>query len=85
MVQRLRLCPSNVGGMGSILGWGIKIPHTLQGGLKKKKTKPTLSLFFYTLGVIVLTHIISIRGLDGRHLATSSTYDYLYTSRKFLG
>jgi len=74
--------------MGSILGWGIKIPHTLQGGQKNPTTttnKPILSLFFYKLGVIVLTHIISIRGLDRRHLATSSTYDYLYTSRKFLG
>ena len=48
MVQRLRLCPSNVGGMGSILGWGIKIPHTLQGGLKKKNKTNSQFVLLYT-------------------------------------
>ena len=32
-VQWLRLCGSNAGAMGSIPGWGTKIPHAVQHGL----------------------------------------------------
>ena len=38
-VQWLRLCVSTAGGMGSIPGWGPKIPHAAQRGQRKKKTK----------------------------------------------
>ena len=34
--------PSSAGGMGSIPGWGTKIPHASQCGQKKGK-KPALS------------------------------------------
>ena len=32
VVQRLRLCPSTSGGMGSIPGWVTKIPHATWHG-----------------------------------------------------
>ena len=32
-VQWLELCASTAGGMGSIPGWEIKIPHAVQRGL----------------------------------------------------
>ena len=38
MVQWLRLHASNARGVGSIPGWGIKIPHAAQRG-QKAKTK----------------------------------------------
>ena len=34
--QWLRLCASNAGGAGSILGWGTKSPHAAWWGQKKK-------------------------------------------------
>ena len=37
VVQWLRLCASNAGGMGLIPGQGTKIPHTRQLGQKGKK------------------------------------------------
>ena len=37
-VQWLGLLASTVGGMGSVLGWGTKIPQTMQHGKKKKKS-----------------------------------------------
>ena len=39
MVQWLRLCPLNTGGMESNPGWGTKIPHAAQSKKKKKPTK----------------------------------------------
>ena len=36
MVQCLRLCASTARGMGSIPGWGIKIPHDAKLSQKKK-------------------------------------------------
>ena len=36
-VQLLRLCASNAGGVGSIPGWGTRIPHAAWHGQKKKK------------------------------------------------
>ena len=39
-VQWLRLCASNAKGVGSIPGWGTKIPHAIwrgQENIKKKK------------------------------------------------
>ena len=38
-VQWLRLCASNAGDMGSIPGWGTKIPHAAQGSQSEKKKK----------------------------------------------
>ena len=35
VVQWLRLCASTAGGMGSIPGWGTKIPHDAGSGQKK--------------------------------------------------
>ena len=45
VVQWLRLHASNAGGMGSIPGWGTKIPHAMECGKKntKKQTKKTLT------------------------------------------
>ena len=37
MVQWLGLCASSAGGMGSIPGWGTKIPHATWHGQKTKK------------------------------------------------
>ena len=39
-VQWLGLLASTVGGTGSVLGWGTKIPQTMQHGKKKKKYLP---------------------------------------------
>ena len=39
VVQRLRLCASTAGGMGSIPDWGTKIPHASQHGQKINKNK----------------------------------------------
>ena len=41
VVQRLRLCTSKAGAMGSIPGWGTKIPGAAWHGqnIKKKKKK----------------------------------------------
>ena len=36
-VQWLRLCISNEGDMGSVPGWGTKIPQAVRHGKKKKK------------------------------------------------
>ena len=38
VVQWLRFSTPDTVGMGSIPGWGTKIPHDAQNGLKKKKT-----------------------------------------------
>ena len=38
-IQWLRLCTSIIGGMGSIPGWGTKIPHAAWRGQKKRKEK----------------------------------------------
>ena len=35
--SQLGLCPSTVGGTGSIPGWGTKIPQAVQRSQKKKK------------------------------------------------
>ena len=35
MVQRLRLHPSNAGGVGLIFGWETKIPHAVLFSQKK--------------------------------------------------
>ena len=43
VVQWLRLQISTAGGMGSILGWGTKIPHTVQPPKKKKMLWPKCS------------------------------------------
>ena len=37
VVQWLRFSTPDTAGMGSIPGWGTKIPHDAQNGLKKKK------------------------------------------------
>ena len=37
MGQWLGLCASSAGGLGSIPGWGIKIPDTKQSDKKKKE------------------------------------------------
>ena len=37
MIQWLRLLTPSAGGLGSIPGWGIKIPHAKQWDQKKKK------------------------------------------------
>ena len=39
VVQRLRLCTFTLGGLGSTLGWGTKIPHAVWHGQKVKKKK----------------------------------------------
>ena len=48
MFQRLRLYASNAGGMGSIPGQGVKIPHAVQRGqeIKKKKVSKLCVLLF---------------------------------------
>ena len=38
----VKISPSNAGGVGSIPGWGAKIPHA--SGLKKKKKKNTSNI-----------------------------------------
>ena len=38
-VQWLRLHAPTAGGMGSIPGWGTKVPHAIQLGHSKKKDK----------------------------------------------
>ena len=40
VVHWLRFCASTAGGMGSVLGWGTKIPHTKPFSQKNKKRKP---------------------------------------------
>ena len=39
VVQWLRICASTAGGMGSIPGWGTKIPHAAQSSQKQTKKK----------------------------------------------
>ena len=39
VVQRLRLCTSNVGGVGLMPAQGTKIPHTMWNGQIKRKEK----------------------------------------------
>ena len=48
VVWWLTLHSSNAGGMGSIPGQGIKIPHAVQGGqeIKKKKVSKLCVLLF---------------------------------------
>ena len=44
-VQWLALCASNAGGVGSIPGWGTRIPHAARGSKKNKKIKKLQALF----------------------------------------
>ena len=44
VVQWLRLCAPNAGGMGLVPGWGTKILHATQLGQKKKKAKCIIPL-----------------------------------------
>ena len=39
MVQWLRLCALTVDGLGSIPGWGTKIPQAMKHGQKNKQTE----------------------------------------------
>ena len=51
-VHWLRLWASNAGGAGSVLAWGIKIPHAACGMLGKNKIKnncPQICVYFWTL------------------------------------
>ena len=41
-VQWLRFCAPTTGGAGSILGWGIKIPHDALRSQKKKGKKKSM-------------------------------------------
>ena len=41
--QWLGLCVSTAGGMGSIPGWGMKIPQTMWHGQKKKKKRTLIA------------------------------------------
>ena len=41
-IQWLRLCASNAGGMGSIPGWGTKVPHAVQPAKKLNKTEQNI-------------------------------------------
>ena len=43
MAQWLILCTSAAGGAGSIIGWGIRIPHAVQCSQKKKKFRGPLA------------------------------------------
>ena len=43
VVQWLRLCTSNAGGVGSIPSWGTEIPYAAQYGQKLNKKKACLS------------------------------------------
>ena len=58
----LRLHASNAGGMGSIPGQGIKIPHAVQHGqeIKKKKGFETVCL---TLSTILLSELMKRNSL----------------------
>ena len=49
VVWWLTLHSSNAGGMGSIPGQGVKIPHAVQRGqeIKKKRFQNCVSYFFY--------------------------------------
>ena len=44
MVQGLRFCTSNPGGIDSIPGWGNKIPHATRHGPKNFLKSPTCSI-----------------------------------------
>ena len=39
MVQQLKLCAFNIGGVGSIPGWGTKILHAMCAAKKKRKER----------------------------------------------
>ena len=39
MVQWLKLCPFSAVGLGTILGWGTKIPQASQHGQERNKQK----------------------------------------------
>ena len=39
VIQWLRLCPSDAGGVGLVLGRGTKIPHAMQHGQKQKNKR----------------------------------------------
>ena len=45
-VQWLRLCASNARGMGSIPGWGTKIPYVVWHGHKIKRKETKADFFF---------------------------------------
>ena len=52
VVQWLRLCASKPGGLGSVPGWGTKIPH-VEGAVKKKKKAHRSAV---DLGLINMSH-----------------------------
>ena len=45
VVQGLRLCPFNTGSVGSIPGWGTKIPHAMQCGQEINNKQVNLKNF----------------------------------------
>ena len=59
VVQWLGLLASTLEGMGTVSGWGTKIPQTMQHGQKKKKYLPK-SLEYVSKQV----HFLRISGCD---------------------
>ena len=46
VVQWLRLCASSAGGMGSIPGWGTRVPTGSVAQLRKKEKNNVVFFFF---------------------------------------
>ena len=58
-VQWLRLCTSNVGGLGSIPGWGTKIPCAIWYSQKERKRKRNKDKdYFFENNIEVYKHLV---------------------------
>jgi len=63
VVQWLRLCPLNAGGMESNPGWGAKIPHAAQSKTKTKRDfREIESIYVHALTIpsTISVHSINI-------------------------
>ena len=62
VVQWLRFWASNVGDVGSIPSWGIKIPHAMWCSQKKKIIKIINFTYVFYHNLIMCVYIHTIKG-----------------------
>ena len=72
----VKTLPSNAGGVGSIPGWGTKIPHAVGCGQKlKKKKKELLKVLLYSTENYIQYPMIKH---NGKEYFKKRMYMYMY-------
>ena len=69
----VKISPSNAGGVGSIPGWGAKIPHA-SGLKKKKKKKNTSNIVTNSIKTLKIIHISNLQIQCNLYQATNGIF-----------